>query len=155
MVTINKFQWRYWRAPNCVYLHQSTHPARHQVFQLIRQGHYNYWLQWNYCPLKAEGCTNLKPSFSSQVWSGLIMGSFSLSLLRRASRMWKWRGVSMWSTADQPSSGKRPSAGRTFTMKVRRKRECDVSGNKKHCACMFLLCMIRGCSRVSTCTRAE
>lgn len=131
-VTLNKSWWRSERAPNCVYLRHSPHPALLQILQLIRHtiitGSSGITVL-----LMEEGRTNLKPSFSRQVWSGLIVGSFSLSPSRRASRMWKWRGVSTWSTAGPPSSGRRASGGRTSTMKVGKERERDVSGNRKRC----------------------
>lgn len=76
------------------------------------------------------------------------MGSFSLSPSRRASRMWKWRGGSMWCTAGWPSKRRRARKSRTSTMKVGVKLD-DVSGNIKHCVqwCMFWLCVhIRGCA---------
>ena len=108
--------------PSCAYLRHS--PTSSPSWSLpIDQAHYNYRLQLNYHPLKREGRTHLKPSlsfffFSRQVWSGLIMGSFSSSPSRRASRTWKWRGVSTWFTAGRPSNGRRASGGRTSTMKV-------------------------------------
>ena len=138
MMTLNKSWWRacWWGAPNCVYLRHSPHPALLQIFQLIRHtvitGSSGITVLW-----REEGCTNLKPSFSRQVWSGLIMGSFSSSPSRRANRTWKWRGGSTWSTAGRPSSGRRASGGRTSTTKV---GEPDVSGNRKRCVflCVFI-----------------